>query len=66
MVNIEFIKETSRTWCTICGFEKSLTVYKKDEPEFPISLKKGFRFFLWIKNLLIDNKFIPLKGQIVE
>jgi len=39
-------------------FEKSLTVYKKDEP--------GFWLFLWIKNLLSDNKVIPLKGQIVE
>ncbi|PGY07824.1 hypothetical protein COE23_27475 [Bacillus cereus] len=47
-------------------FSKSSTVLKKDEPEFSISLKKGFRFFLWIKNLLSDNKIIPLKGQIVK
>lgn len=47
-------------------FEKSLTVYKKDEPEFPISIKKEFRFFLWIKNLVSDNKVISLKGHIIE
>ena len=35
---------------------------KKDEPEFPISIKKGFWFFLWIKNLLSDNKVIS-KGH---
>lgn len=33
-----FIKKSSH-------FEKSLTVYKKDESKFSISIKKGFWFF---------------------
>jgi hypothetical protein len=36
----------------------SLTVYKKDEPEFPISIKKGFRFFLWNNNFKGDWVFM--------
>ncbi len=38
-------------------FEKSLTIYKKDEPEFSIFIKKGFWFFF-------DNKVIPLNGHL--
>lgn len=32
-----------------CGFE-----IKKDEPEFPVSIKKEFRFFLWIRDSIIS------------